>query len=115
MAKKLLETSLGRFSELVFNIGNKSISVDINENDLINYNMNRFVASSKGTSLGGGFGGSGLLNELQDKPGAFIVKQITLPTNPFVSDCTITIEGVTNDMFITHISSGVRFYAEWTP
>jgi hypothetical protein len=54
---------------------NKSISVDINENDLINYNMNRFVASSKGTSLGGGFGGSGLLNELQDKPGAFIVKQ----------------------------------------
>ena len=47
--------------------------------------------------------------------GAFIVKQITLPTNPFVSDCTITIEGVTNDMFITHISSGVRFYAEWTP
>jgi hypothetical protein len=54
---------------------NKSISVNINENDLINYNMNRFVASSKGTSLGGGFGGSGLLNELQDKPGAFIVKQ----------------------------------------
>ena len=54
---------------------NKSISVNINENELINYNMNRFVASSKGTSLGGGFGGSGLLNELQDKPGAFIVKQ----------------------------------------
>jgi hypothetical protein len=54
---------------------NKSISVNINENDLINYNMNRFVVSSKGTSLGGGFGGSGLLNELQDKPGAFIVKQ----------------------------------------
>jgi len=37
--------------------------------------MNRFVASSKGTSLGGGFGGSGLLNEMQDKPGSFIVKQ----------------------------------------
>ena len=57
---------------------NKSISLDINENALINYNMNRFVASSKGTSLGGGFGGSGLLNELQDKPGAFIVKQSCL-------------------------------------
>ena len=54
---------------------NKNINVNINENELINYNMNRFVASSKGTSLGGGFGGSGLLNELQDKPGAFIVKQ----------------------------------------
>jgi hypothetical protein len=46
-----------------------------NEIDLINYNTHRFVKSSKGTSLGGGFGGSGLLNELQDKPGAFIVKQ----------------------------------------
>lgn len=54
---------------------NKNITVNINENELINYNMNRFVASSKGTSLGGGFGGSGLLNELQDKPGAFIVKR----------------------------------------
>lgn len=46
-----------------------------NEIELINYNTHRFVKSSKGTSLGGGFGGSGLLNELQDKPGAFIVKQ----------------------------------------
>jgi hypothetical protein len=53
---------------------NQSITIDINENALINYNINRFVASSKGTSLGGGFGGSGLLNEMQDKPGAFIVK-----------------------------------------
>lgn len=53
---------------------NQSITLDINEAALINYNMNRYVASSKGTSLGGGFGGSGLLNELQDKPGCFIVK-----------------------------------------
>lgn len=44
------------------------------ENELIDYNINRFVKSSKGTSLGGGFGGSGLLNEMQDKPGAYIVK-----------------------------------------
>jgi len=53
---------------------NGNITIDINEAALINYNMNRFVKSSKGTSLGGGFGGSGLLNEMQDKPGAFIVK-----------------------------------------
>jgi hypothetical protein len=44
------------------------------EIQLINYNLNRFVSSSKGTSLGGGFGGSGLLNEIQDKPGSYIVK-----------------------------------------
>jgi hypothetical protein len=52
-----------------------TIDISPNEAAQINYNMNRFVKSSKGTSLGGGFGGSGLLNDLQDKPGAFIVKQ----------------------------------------
>jgi len=76
---------------------NKSITVNIPENDLINYNMNRIVASSKGTSLGGGFGGSGLLNELQDKPGSYIVKQ-NLPNelsgvNQLDTNCK-TCEGV---------------------
>lgn len=49
-------------------------NITINENALINYNLNRYVKSSKGTSLGGGFGGSGLLNDMQDKPGSYIVK-----------------------------------------
>lgn len=40
---------------------------------LVNYNLNRYVKSSKGTSLGGGSGGSGLLNDMQDNPGAYIV------------------------------------------
>lgn len=53
---------------------NGNIPLSIQENALIQYNINRFVKSSKGTSLGGGFGGSGLLNDMQDKPGAFIVK-----------------------------------------
>lgn len=53
---------------------NQNITLNINEAALINYNMNRYVKSSYGTSLGGGFGGSGLLNEMQDKPGAFIIK-----------------------------------------
>lgn len=55
------------------------------ENKLINYNINRFVRSSKGTSLGGGFGGSGLLNEMQDKPGAYIVKLNTADETDGVS------------------------------
>jgi len=54
---------------------NGAIPITINEAGLINYNMNRFVKSSKGTSLGGGFGGSGLLNDMQDKPGAFSLRQ----------------------------------------
>lgn len=59
---------------LDMNSPNSDIMLSIDENGLINYNMNRFVKSSKGTSLGGGFGGSGLLNDMQDKPGAFTVK-----------------------------------------
>jgi len=69
----------------------------IDEAALINYNMNRFVKSSKGTSLGGGFGGSGLLNDLQDKPGSFIVKQNPISEVDGVSqmnaDCK-TCEGI---------------------
>jgi hypothetical protein len=76
---------------------NGNITIDINEAALINYNMNRFVKSSKGTSLGGGFGGSGLLNDMQDKPGAFIVKINPLNEVDGVSqlntDCK-TCEGV---------------------
>jgi hypothetical protein len=76
---------------------NGAINISINENALINYNMNRYVKSSKGTSLGGGFGGSGLLNDMQDKPGAFIVKQNPINetdgVNQLNSDCT-TCEGV---------------------
>lgn len=45
------------------------------EVDRINYNMNRIVKSSTGSSLGGGAGGRGLLNELMDNPGSYIVKQ----------------------------------------
>lgn len=70
------------------------VNLNINEQALINYNMNRFVKSSKGTSLGGGFGGSGLLNDLQDKPGAFIIKQNPIgETVQMDTDCK-TCEGV---------------------
>lgn len=65
---------------------NGSIPIVIDQEALINYNMNRFVKSSKGTSLGGGFGGSGLLNEMQDKPGAFSVSQNTSNEGPDI-DC----------------------------
>lgn len=64
---------------------------------LIQYNLNRSVKSSKGTSLGGGFGGSGLLNEMQDKPGSYLVKQNSLnelsETLQIKKDC-VTCQGV---------------------
>jgi hypothetical protein len=69
----------------------------INENALINYNMNRFVKSSNGASLGGGAGGAGLIDEMQDKPGAFIVKENPLNEVDNITqlntDCA-TCEGV---------------------
>ena len=42
----------------------------------INYNNNRYVRSSTGSSLGGSqSGGGGLVGDLIDKPGAYIVKE----------------------------------------
>jgi len=40
----------------------------------IDYNVNRAVKSSTGSSLGGGSGGSGLISQMIDGPGQFIVK-----------------------------------------
>jgi hypothetical protein len=73
---------------------NNKVNLNINENALINYNINRFVKSSKGSSLGGGFGGSGLLNDMQDKPGSYIVKlNSSNEFNEMNKDCK-TCEGV---------------------
>lgn len=44
------------------------------EQSLIEYNVNRAVKSSIGSSLGGGNGGTGLISQLNDMPGSFIVK-----------------------------------------
>jgi hypothetical protein len=84
---------------------NGSISISINEAALINYNINRFVKSSKGTSLGGGFGGSGLLNDMQDKPGAFIVK-INPPTE---------IDGITQTNSDCKTCEGIGIVASYKP
>jgi hypothetical protein len=44
------------------------------EKSLIEYNVNRAVKSSNGQSLGGGDGGSGLIAQMTQFPGSFIVK-----------------------------------------
>lgn len=68
-----------------------------NEISLINYNLNRAVKSSKGSSLSGGAGGLGLLNQMMDNPGGYIIKQNTLNETNNVSqldnNCS-TCEGV---------------------
>jgi hypothetical protein len=75
-------------------IRSEPITGNSNNIALINYNLNRFVKSSKGTSLGGG---NGLLNDLQDKPGAVTVKENSQyqvdNTSQMDNDCKIC-EGV---------------------
>jgi hypothetical protein len=44
------------------------------ETSLIEYNVNRAVKSSISSSLGGGNGGTGLISQMIDMPGSFIVK-----------------------------------------
>jgi len=58
------------------------------EQSQINYNINRAVKSSLGSSLGGGNGGTGLIAQLNDMPGSFTVKENQL-----------NIDGVEPDSF----------------
>jgi hypothetical protein len=51
-----------------------SNTLNIDENGLINYNMNRYVKSSTSVPLGGSRSSSGLLNDMMGAPGSYIVK-----------------------------------------
>jgi hypothetical protein len=51
------------------NIYNPPIVPTSSETALVNYNLNRFVKSSRGASLGGGAGGMGLVSQIIQNPG----------------------------------------------
>jgi len=57
-----------------FEKNNAETNVQKTEIDLIEYNVNRAVKSSNGSSLGGGNGGTGIISQMIDMPGSFIVK-----------------------------------------
>jgi hypothetical protein len=60
------------------------------ELSLIDYNINRAVKSSLGSSLGGGNGGTGLISQTMDMPGSFVVKDnsVSSETNKIDNECT---------------------------
>ena len=58
------------FNVIPLNPNNPSEYIETN---LIEYNVNRAVKSSVGSSLGGGNGGTGLISQMIDMPGSFIV------------------------------------------
>ena len=63
------------------------------EQSLIEYNINRAVKTSLGSSLGGGNGGTGLISQLNDMPGSYNVKENGLENNTIDNDCR-TCKGV---------------------
>ena len=76
LARPIKHYRKGTVIPINFNV----ISLDPNnpgkyiESSLIEYNVNRAVKSSTGQSLGGGDGGSGLITQMMQFPGSFIVK-----------------------------------------
>lgn len=59
---------------LIINSPYSDVMLNINENKLINYNINRFVKSSTSVPLGGSSSSSGLLNDTLGAPGSYSVK-----------------------------------------
>lgn len=54
---------------------------DTAEGDQIDYNVHRYVKSSRGQSLGGGNGGAGLVQTMMDAPGEYLVKDNKITTD----------------------------------
>ena len=91
---------------------NETANVEI---DLIKYNINRAVKSSNGSSLGGGNGGTGLVSQLIDMPGSFIVKDNKLTKETGVPETIIEDNsGLTIDESCK-TCNGVGIVSNWMP
>ena len=75
---------------------------------LIDYNINRAVKSSMGSSLGGGSGGSGLISQMIDGPGQFIVKENRL-------DDVANLVGVNKIDADCRTCNGIGIVSSWYP
>ena len=76
------------------------------ETSLIEYNVNRAVKSSISSSLGGGNGGTGLISQMIDMPGSFIVKENVLNEQ--------SIDGINIDKECKNCN-GVGIVSDWMP
>lgn len=90
------------------------------EKMLIAYNVNRAVKSSIGSSLGGGNGGTGLISQMIDMPGSYIVKdnkpssaldeeQVGIENTTIVDDKGVTIDAECKNC------NGVGIVSNWMP
>ena len=85
------------------------------ETSLIEYNVNRAVKSSIGSSLGGGNGGTGLISQMIDMPGSFIVKDNgTNPSIGLVNTVATDNDGTNIDNACNNCN-GVGIVSSWMP
>jgi hypothetical protein len=83
---------------------------------LIAYNVNRGVKSSLGSSLGGGNGGTGLISQLIDMPGSFIIKDNSIEKYQIGLDNTvITDNNGTNIDVECKSCNGIGLVSDWMP
>ena len=75
----------------------------------IDYNVNRAVKSASGASLGGGSGGSGLISQMIDGPGQFVVKDNKPETAPQALNNTSKIDADCKTC------QGVGLVSSWYP
>lgn len=89
------------------------------EKSLIEYNVNRAVKSSNGQSLGGGDGGSGLIAQMTQFPGSFIVKDNGTNTslNSSVGLINTTVKDNSGENIDNECKNcnGVGIVSDWMP
>lgn len=81
------------------------------ETDLLQYNLNRAVGSSNGSSLHGGYG---LVGQLMETPGGSSVKNNTMPTPAHARD---SLEGAGTGSLANECATchGIGFVSDWYP
>lgn len=86
----------------------------------IEYNVNRAVKSSLSSSLGGGNGGTGLISQMMDMPGSFIVKDNGLSSESLTGNLEVGLEanidtdGLNLDKECSNCN-GVGIVSSWMP
>ena len=90
------------------------------ETSLIEYNVNRAVKSSISSSLGGGNGGTGLISQMIDMPGSFIVKDNginkSLEDGAFgIKNAVVTDNNGANINAECNNCNGVGIVSSWMP
>ena len=86
------------------------------ETSLIEYNVNRAVKSSISSSLGGGNGGTGLISQMIDMPGSFIVKDNGTTNTSIGLDNTVeTSNNGKNIDAECKNCNGVGIVSDWMP